>query len=122
MDDPTQGFTKVRTCTASHYALLSPGIINWSKTNLEFEISLSKSQKNQAVTWFYSYRLAGNFRGRIIIFANFRLFAKILSANGCPRMSFFVDKDRAIALILENIIREMLYLAHSRPRETMKGM
>ena len=27
---------------------------------------------------------------------------------------FFVDKDRAIALIRENIIREMLYLAHSQ--------
>ena len=26
----------------------------------------------------------------------------------------FVDKDRAIALIRENIIRKMLYLAHSR--------
>ena len=35
---------------------------------------------------------------------------KILSAN----VLFFVDKDRAIALIRENIIREMLYLAHSR--------
>ena len=46
------------------------------------------------------------------IFANFanRLFAKILSAN----VLFSVDKDRAIALIRENIIREMLYLAHSR--------
>ena len=43
-------------------------------------------------------------------FANYRLFAKILSAN----VLFFVDKDRAIALIRENIIREMLYLAHSR--------
>ena len=43
------------------------------------------------------------------IFAN-RLFAKILSAN----VLFSVDKDRAIALIRENIIREMLYLAHSR--------
>ena len=39
------------------------------------------------------------------IFANYRLFAKILFAN----VLFFVDKDRAIALI-----REMLYLAHSR--------
>ena len=27
---------------------------------------------------------------------------------------FFVDKDRAIALIHENILREMLYLAQSR--------
>ena len=47
------------------------------------------------------------------IFANFAncwLFAKILSAN----VLFFVDTDRAIALIRENIIREMLYLARSR--------
>ena len=43
-------------------------------------------------------------------FANYRLFAKILSAN----VLFSVDEDRAIALIRENIIREMLYLAHSR--------
>ena len=35
---------------------------------------------------------------------------KILSAN----VLFFVDKDRAIALIRENIIRGMLYLVHSR--------
>ena len=42
--------------------------------------------------------------------ANYRLFAKILSTNDL----FSVDKDRAIALIRENIIREMLYLAHSR--------
>ena len=47
------------------------------------------------------------------IFTNFennRLFANILSANAL----FFVDKDRAIALIRENIIHEMLYVAHSR--------
>ena len=44
------------------------------------------------------------------IFANCWLFAKILSAN----VLFFVDTDRAIALIRENIIREMLYLARSR--------
>ena len=44
------------------------------------------------------------------IFANYRLFAKILSTN----VLFFVDKDRAIALIHVNIIREMLYLEHSR--------
>ena len=43
-------------------------------------------------------------------FANYRQFAKIFSAN----VLFSVDKDRAIALIRENIIREMLYLAHSR--------
>ena len=43
-------------------------------------------------------------------FANYRLFAKILSAN----VLFFVDKDRAIAMIRENIIREMLYFVHSR--------
>ena len=41
-------------------------------------------------------------------FVNYRLFAKILSAN----VLFSVDKDSAIALIRENIIREMLYLAH----------
>ena len=43
-------------------------------------------------------------------FANYRLFAKVLSAN----VLLYVDKDRAIVLIRENIIREMLYLAHSR--------
>ena len=43
-------------------------------------------------------------------FTNYRLFAKISSAN----VLFFFDKDRAIALIRENIIREMLCLAHSR--------
>ena len=42
-------------------------------------------------------------------FANYRQFAKILSAN----VLFSVDKDRAIVLIRENIIREMLYLTHS---------
>ena len=42
-------------------------------------------------------------------FANHRQFTKILSAN----VLFSVDKDRAIMLIRENIIREMLYLAHS---------
>ena len=36
------------------------------------------------------------------MFANNRLFAKILSANAL----FSVDKDRAIALIRENILRE----------------
>ena len=34
---------------------------------------------------------------------------KILSAN----VLFSVDKDRAVVLIRENIIREMLCLAHS---------
>ena len=43
-------------------------------------------------------------------FANYRLFAKIVSAN----VLFYVDKDRAIALIRENIIREMLYVVHSQ--------
>ena len=38
------------------------------------------------------------------IFTNCRLFTKILSAN----VLFFVDKDRAIALIRKNIIREIL--------------
>ena len=56
----------------------------------------------------YSLPYSGKF-SREKIFANFMnygLFAKILSAN----VLFFVDKDtRAIALI-----REKLYLAHSR--------
>ena len=49
-------------------------------------------------------------------FANYRLFAKISSAN----VLFFVDKDRAIALIRGNIIREMLCLAHSRKCPTIR--
>ena len=53
----------------------------------------------------------GNFAGENFAnFVNYRLFAKILSAN----VLFFVDKYRAIALIRENVIHEMLYLAHSR--------
>ena len=37
-------------------------------------------------------------------FVNYRLFANILSAN----VLFFVDKDRAIALIRKNIIHKIL--------------
>ena len=46
-------------------------------------------------------------------FANYRLFAKILSAN----VLVFVDKDRAIALIRENIIREMRICKKILPRK-----
>ena len=61
---------------------------------------------------FYILLYSGKFsRENIFVnFANYRLFAKISSAN----VLFYVDKDRAIALIRENIIHEMLYLAHSR--------
>ena len=44
-------------------------------------------------------------------YANYRLFVKILSAN----VLFFVHKDRAIALIHENIIREMCIREHFSP-------
>ena len=46
-------------------------------------------------------------------YANYRLFVKILSAN----VLFFVHKDRAIALIHENIIREMCIREHFLPRK-----
>ena len=53
----------------------------------------------------YDYYLpySGKF-SREKISANYTLFAKILSAN----VLFSIEKDRAIALIRENIIREML--------------
>ena len=44
-------------------------------------------------------------------FANYRLSANVL---------FSVDKDRAIALIRENIIRKILYLALSRKFSSAK--
>ena len=53
------------------------------------------------VTLGFTHALQKSVKYRI---ANYKLLAKLLSAN-----VFFVDKDRAIALI-----REMLYLAHSR--------
>ena len=69
---------------------------------------LRKSKVKQSIMnkKFLVYFFSIPYSGREI-FANYRLFAKILSAN----VLFFVDKDRAIALIREN---EMLYLAHSQ--------
>ena len=54
------------------------------------------------------YHIAGNFRGKY-----FRKFQAIRE-NIIQECLVYVDKDRAIALIRKNIIREMLYLVHSR--------
>ena len=76
----------------------------------DMHTSLNIMNKQQFL--FYILLYSGKFsRENIFVnFANYRLFAKISSAN----VLFYVDKDRTIALIRENIIREMLYLAHSR--------
>ena len=55
------------------------------------------------------YRIAGIFL-REKIFANYRLFAKILSANDL----FFVDKDRPIALIHSTDSRNPLFRAFAK--------
>ena len=39
---------------------------------------------------------------------------EILYSGKVSREKIFADKDRSIALIRENIIREILYLAHSQ--------
>ena len=67
---------------------------------------------NKQLFLFYILLYSGKFSRENIFanFANYRLFAKISSAN----VLFYVDKDRAIALIRENIIRKMVYLTHSR--------
>ena len=49
------------------------------------------------------YRIAGNFRE-----------LQAIRENIICECLVFVDKDRAIALTRKKIIREMLYLAHSR--------
>ena len=52
------------------------------------------------------YRIAGNFREELQAIREIIIICECL---------VFVDKDRAIALIRKkNIIREMLYLVHSR--------
>ena len=50
-------------------------------------------------------------------FANYRL---CICENIFHECLVFVDKDRVIALIREIIIREMLYLAHSRKISPVK--
>ena len=80
--------------------------------------SLQCNGQHVAVFWFavqfqklpYSGKFSREKINFFANFANYRLFVKILSAN----VLFFVQKDRAIALIRENIICEMLYLVHSR--------
>ena len=53
---------------------------------------------------------------------HFREFRELQAIRGniIRECLFFVDKDRAIALIRENIIHEMLYLVHSRKFSPMK--
>ena len=61
----------------------------------------------QPIEWYLTtYRISGNFR-------EFRELQAIRENIICECL-VFVDKDRAIALIRENIIHEMLYLAHSQ--------
>ena len=55
-----------------------------------------------------TYRIVGNCCGR-----NFSRITGY-SRNIIHEFLVFVDKDRAIVLIRENIIREILYLKHSR--------